>query len=148
MDGLNIGQVAQQTGLHTSAIRYYESIGLVPEPERRSGWRRYEPEVLDRLSVIRTASELGFKLVEIRTLLDGFPLDTEPSERWQALAGQKLPEVREIIARATILQALLEAGLNCDCESIEVCISSLGESCRPAAAVEESSCGSCSGQDS
>lgn len=142
MEELNIGQVAQRVGIQTSAIRYYESIGLIPEPVRKSGWRRYGPEVLDRLSVIRTASELGFTLGEIRTLLDGFPLDTEPSQRWRVLATQKLPEVQDLIARATILQELLEAGIECDCERIEQCITSLGQSCIVPTAAVVSSCGS------
>lgn len=140
MEQLNIGQVAQRVGLQTSAIRYYESIGLIPEPQRKSGWRRYGPEVLDRLSVIRTASEIGFTLEEIRTLLDGFPFEMEPNERWQVLAAKKLPEVQDLIARAVTLQALLEAGMECNCEQIEQCISTLGQSCRVPVASIESSC--------
>jgi len=140
MEQLNIGQVAQRVGIQTSAIRYYESIGLVPEPQRKSGWRRYGPEVLDRLGVIRTASELGFRLEEIRILLDGFPLETEPSERWRTLAAQKLPEVQDLIARATLLQELLKAGIDCDCERIEQCITTLGQSCLVSTPESESPC--------
>ncbi len=145
MELLNIGQVAQQVGMQTSAIRYYESIGLIPEPQRKSGWRRYDADVLERLSVIRTASEIGFTLEEIRTLLDGFPLTTDPSARWQALAARKLPEVRELIERAMVLQELLEAGMACDCSQIEQCITTLGEACRVPTQTdsESSACGSC-----
>ena len=42
---LTIGQVARRAGLKTSAIRYYESVGLLPEPERESGQRRYEYQI-------------------------------------------------------------------------------------------------------
>ncbi len=47
---LSIGEVAAQVGLRTSAVRYYEDAGLLPEPERVSGRRRYGPETVDRLS--------------------------------------------------------------------------------------------------
>jgi MerR family redox-sensitive transcriptional activator SoxR len=129
MRDLNIGEVARRAGLHASAIRYYESIGLVPPPPRSSGWRRYPPDVLERLNVIRTARELGFSLEEIRTLLDGFPQGTQPSQRWHTLAESKLPEVEATIQRALKLKALLEAGLDCGCADVEVCITSEGESC-------------------
>src|SRR5215203_2359679 len=66
---LTIGQVARQAGLATSAIRYYESIGLLPEPERLSGQRRYAPDVLRRLGAIDVAKQAGFTLEETRALL-------------------------------------------------------------------------------
>jgi len=130
MDEMNIGEIAQLAGIQTSAIRYYESIGLVPPPKRASGWRRYDSDVLRRLSVIRTAREIGFSLEEIKVLLDGFPMETTPPERWQQLAERKLPEVEALIERALILKSILESGLRCDCDSVEECITSLGESCR------------------
>src|SRR5436190_20606900 len=100
MENLSIGAVAQQIGVQTSAIRYYESIGLLAAPMRISGQRRYSDEVISRLRMIRVAQELGFTLDEIKTLLDGFSPDTPPSERWQAMARTKLPEIEAIIERA------------------------------------------------
>ena len=119
--GLNIGEVARRADLHTSAIRYYESVGLLPPPRRASGWRRYDSAVLDHLQVIRAARELGFTLDEIRTLLHGFPTNTPPPARWRALARRKLPEVEATIKRATAMQRLLQAGLRCECVRIEDC---------------------------
>lgn len=49
---LTIGQVARQVGLKTSAIRYYESVGVLPEPGRAAGQRRYTDETVRRLQVI------------------------------------------------------------------------------------------------
>jgi MerR family redox-sensitive transcriptional activator SoxR len=140
MDEMNIGQIAQIAGLQTSAIRYYESIGLVPLPKRASGWRRYEADVLRRLNVIKSAREVGFTLEEIRTLLDGLPLDASPSERWQRLAVRKLPEVEALIERAMLLKSMLEAGINCDCDCVEDCITSLGEACQASNRVAADSC--------
>jgi MerR family transcriptional regulator, redox-sensitive transcriptional activator SoxR len=129
MAALNIGELARQVGIQTSAIRYYEEIGLMPMPPRIGGWRSYESSMVGRLQVIHTAREMGFSIEEIRTLLDGFPKATVPSERWRNLAEGKLPKINEIIARATALKDLLEAGLNCTCEDIELCLSTQGNSC-------------------
>jgi MerR family redox-sensitive transcriptional activator SoxR len=130
MVALNIGELARRVGIQTSAIRYYEEIGLMPAPPRIGGWRSYESSMVDRLQVIHTARELGFSIEEIRTLLDGFPQATVPSERWRNLAEDKLPEIAAIIARATALKALLEAGLNCTCEDIKLCLNTKGDSCQ------------------
>src|SRR5262245_3783014 len=119
---MTIGEIARLAGIQTSAIRFYESIGLVSPPPRSSGWRRYTSDVLDRLAVIRVAREVGFTLEEIQTLLDGFPPETQPSARWRTLAERKLPEVELLIRRASALKSLLEAGLACDCACIEECI--------------------------
>ena len=132
MDALNIGELADKAGIRTSAIRFYESVGLLPKPPRRSGWRRYDPAMLDRLQVIHAAREVGISIAEIRTLLDGFPKGDTPSKRWQKLAKQKLPDLEATIQRTLALKFLIEAGIECDCGSIALCINSEGRACRPA----------------
>jgi MerR family transcriptional regulator, redox-sensitive transcriptional activator SoxR len=121
MERLNIGEVARRVGIRTSAIRYYESLGLLAAPDRSNGWRAYDPRVVDRLQVIRTARELGFSLEEIAQLLDGFSPDIPPSERWRAMAAEKLPRIRDAIRRATALEQLLRFGTTCRCVTIEEC---------------------------
>lgn len=129
MAALNIGELARQVGIQTSAIRYYEEIGLMPSAPRVGGWRQYESSMVDRLQVIHTARELGFSIEEIRVLLNGFPQASAPCDRWRSLAETKLPQLEEIIASATALKELLEVGLNCTCEEIELCLSTKGKSC-------------------
>ncbi len=119
--GLRIGEVARQAGLRPSAIRYYESAGLLPRPLRVSGSRRFDATDLLRLAVIELAKRAGFTLAEIRTLLRGFSPRSSPSERWHALARQKLPEVEALIARARTMKRLLEEGLKCGCLRLEAC---------------------------
>jgi MerR family redox-sensitive transcriptional activator SoxR len=119
--GLTVGEVARQAGLRPSAIRYYESAGLLPAPVRVSGWRRYDGTVRTRLAVIELAKLAGFTLAEIRTLLRGFSPGMSPSARWHKLARQKLPEVENLIARAHAMKRLLEEGLNCGCLRLEDC---------------------------
>ncbi len=116
-----IGEVAHRAGVQASAIRYYERIGLLPEPERTGGKRRYSGSVLDRLAVIQLAKQAGFSLAEIRILLNGFSADMPPSARWRELARKKIPEVEDVIKRARGMQRLLEEGLTCECLSIEQC---------------------------
>ena len=68
---LTIGEVARRAGVATSSIRYYESIGLLPEPDRLHGQRRYDSDVLGRLAFIDVAQSAGFKLGEIKQLVGG-----------------------------------------------------------------------------
>ena len=131
MDELNIGEVAEKVGIRTSAIRFYESVGLLPKPPRVSGWRRYDPSILDRLQVIQAAREVGFSIEEIRQLLNGFPKGDTPSKRWQKLAKRKLPDLEVIIQRTLALKYLIEAGVGCECDTIALCINSEGVACRP-----------------
>jgi MerR family transcriptional regulator, redox-sensitive transcriptional activator SoxR len=116
---LRIGQVAEQAGLRKSAIRYYEEIGLLPEPERVSGQRVYEPSILRRLALIDVSQRAGLRLDEIRELLDA---GTAPvSARLQGLARRKLPEVEALIRRAEAMRDWLKAAEGCDCQSIDEC---------------------------
>jgi len=122
MSTMTIGELATRTGLSQSAIRYYESEGLIAAPDRKGGKRSFKPEVADSVRVIRLARELGFSLEDIRTLLNGFSTDAAPPVRWQHLARQKLPEVNDLIQRATAMKRLLEKGLRCDCVTVQDCI--------------------------
>jgi MerR family redox-sensitive transcriptional activator SoxR len=119
---MTIGEVARLTELRQSAIRYYESEGLLAAPDRAGGKRRYGPEAVDSVRVIRMARELGFSLDDIRILLNGFSADTAPPVRWQQLATRKLPEVNDLIQRATAMKRLLEKGLRCDCVTVQDCV--------------------------
>ncbi len=63
---LAIGEVAERAGMSASRIRYYEARGLLPEPERAAGKRRYAEDVFPRLAIIDAAQRVGFTLEEIR----------------------------------------------------------------------------------
>jgi MerR family transcriptional regulator, redox-sensitive transcriptional activator SoxR len=125
VESMSIGEVARQAGVRPSALRYYEDIGLLPQPERESGRRRYEGEVLrevlDRLAVVQVAQQAGFSINEIGVLLDGFSEDTPSSERWRVLAREKLPEIEALVERALDMKQLLERGLRCECLRLEDC---------------------------
>jgi MerR family redox-sensitive transcriptional activator SoxR len=116
---LAIGEVAERAGMSTSRIRYYEGRGVLPEPERAAGQRRYGEDVLRRLAIIDAAQRVGFTLEEIRDLLGS--RDQPAHERLRQLAVLKLPELDELIDRATAVRRVLKMCSRCDCESIDVC---------------------------
>jgi MerR family redox-sensitive transcriptional activator SoxR len=116
-----IGEVARQARLKPSAIRYYESVGLLPEPERESGQRRYGDDTLRRLQVIDVAKRAGFSLDEARVLLCTGNGGTPAYAQLRELAARKLPEVDELISRAQAMRAWLVTASGCDCETLDVC---------------------------
>lgn len=124
---LSIGEVAGRVGISTSAIRYYEGVGLLEEPERVGGKRRYHPGVVQRLALIEAAKRAGMTIREIHTLLYGFPTGSGASERWQHLASRKLQEVDGRIGELRRMRDLLEEAIRCDCVSLDECARFLSE---------------------
>jgi len=122
---MKIGELAVRARLNSSAIRYYERIGLLPIAQRRGNQRRYSAEALNRISLIRFASEMGFTLSEIKLFLSGIKEDAPVGPRWKKLARRKLSEVQEAIDRSRRLKSLLEHLLHCRCASLEICVQRL-----------------------
>lgn len=117
-----IGDIARQSGVPSSTLRYYESIGLIPAPQRINGRRRYDTSTLQRLSIITFAQQAGFTLGEIRDLFIGFPAGTTPAVRWETLAQRKLAELAAQQARIRAMQKVLREGLRCGCLTMEQCV--------------------------
>ncbi len=118
---LTIGEVARRAGLRTSAIRYYEDVGVLPPAHRQGGQRRYDEAVLARLAVVRLAQEVGFTVSEIRSLVEGFDKVGVPRDRWQALASRKLADVDDLIVRAEQMKQVLQESLGCGCLTLDAC---------------------------
>src|SRR5258707_11106387 len=119
---MKIGELAGCSGLNASAIRHYERRGLLPAPHRAGGQRRYAADALDRVLLIRFASEMGFTLSEIKVFLNGLRDDAPVGPRWKKLAHRKIREVEGSILRAKRLKSLLEHLLHCRCASLQVCV--------------------------
>ncbi|GCE16527.1 MerR family transcriptional regulator [Dictyobacter kobayashii] len=132
MEELTISEVAKQAGLRPSAIRYYESINLLPAPRRISGQRRYDPTILDRLAFIQVAQKLGFSLTEIQFLFDNREEETQLADYWQTLARQKLTEVDTLIQQALGVKQMLVQGLRCNCPNLSDCIDCVLTNCHGA----------------
>ena len=118
---LAISEVARVFGLRTSAIRYYEQIGILLPPLRKSGQRCYDKSVLYRLAVVQRARETGFTLQEIRELFFGFRPGTPPPDRWRKLSNRKIVELRNRMKRLRLMETLLKRMENCDCDALEEC---------------------------
>lgn len=118
---LAISDVARVFGLRTSAIRYYEQIGILPSPMRRNGRRRYEKSVLFRLEVVQRARECGFTLNEIRELFFGFKPSTPPPKRWHKLSERKIAELRIRMKQLKLMETLLKEMQDCRCNALEEC---------------------------
>jgi MerR family transcriptional regulator, redox-sensitive transcriptional activator SoxR len=107
--------------LRTSAIRYYERVGVLPQAERTSGQRRYTPQTIQRLRVIDVAKRAGFTLDDARLLLATADGDAPASAQLRELALRKLPEVGALIERAQAMRDWLETASGCNCETLDVC---------------------------
>lgn len=116
---MRIGEVASRSGFSPSAIRYYESVGVLPEPERVAGRRHYEPDVLRRLEILAIAQRAGFSLEEIKGLFaeDGGHAGTA----LRRLATRKIDDLEALIANAEAMRDWLRAAQSCDCATLDAC---------------------------
>jgi MerR family redox-sensitive transcriptional activator SoxR len=119
---MTIGEVARRAGVATSSIRYYERIGLLPAPERMHGQRRYDTEVLGTLGFIDVAQSAGFKLAEIKALMDGVDSADGMGEPMRALSSRKLDEIEALLARTKAMKGWLEAAKECGCKTPDECV--------------------------
>lgn len=125
---LSIGTLGKRTGTKVQTIRYYEQIGLMPEPDRtEGGQRRYGDVELDRLAFIRHSRELGFSLEAIRELLDLSDSPERSCAQVDAVAQRQLKEVEARIGRLEALRIELRRMLSecnsdrvADCRILEV----------------------------
>lgn len=127
-EDLTISEVARRSGVRATTIRYYESISVLPTPRRANGRRRYDAAILERLAFIHVAQRLGFSLTEIVLL---FERDTTAplSERWQAMAREKLADVERLLRHAGEVRQSLLSGLGCGCANLHECIDCVLKQC-------------------
>src|ERR1700731_3350505 len=104
---MTIGSLAREAGVRPSAVRYYERMGLLRAPLRRSGRRDYDPDAVAQLAVVQFALATGFTLRDTRQLVRSFAPAVAAGARWRALAATKIQEIDSVIARATTMKALL-----------------------------------------
>ncbi len=125
---LTIGEVSGVSGHSRSAIRFYESRGVLAIPDRVSGQRRYTPSVIRDLALIRTAQAAGFSLAEIRDL---FVAGARASERLRELARARASVVDGEIARLSNVRSWLTQASDCGCEDLGDCDLFAASTCAP-----------------
>lgn len=113
LTGLSIGTLAKATGTVAETVRYYEKIGLLPDPPRTEGnYRSYGPDDVARLSFIRRARDLGFALDQVRALLELADDRQRPCDEVDALARHQLDQVERKIADLEALRVELSGLIN------------------------------------
>jgi len=115
---LTIGELARRAGVSTSALRYYEEVGLLPAPTRVSGQRRYPESAARVVGTILLYSDAGFTLAEQKALMTS---REGARGEWERLARRKLAELDEQIAKAEAAREAIEHGLRCPHEDITHC---------------------------
>lgn len=112
---MNIGEAARRSGVNAKAIRYYESIGLIPEPVRTDGgYRQYHREDVERLKMVGRARRLGFGIEEVRRLVDVYDDQDRVKSDVKDLVMQHVAEVdRKITELNAIRSTLLDMATKC-----------------------------------
>ncbi|MFT6089660.1 redox-sensitive transcriptional activator SoxR [Sulfitobacter sp.] len=121
-DGLSIGALARRTGLAVSAIRYYETQGLIEPWRNAGGQRRFERADLRRLSFVMIAQQFGFTLPQIKVELDRLPGGRTPTKAdWARISQSFRAGLDQRIATLTRLRDDLDGCIGCGCLSLKAC---------------------------
>lgn len=105
---LSIGELAERTGVATTALRYYDELGLVRPAARASGRRRYDASAVGEVGAIVLLREVGFSLAEIGYLMPG-----GEGRSWREIVDRKLVELAEQQHRLDVARAALAHARRC-----------------------------------
>ncbi len=119
---LTIGDLAARSGVATSALRFYESKGLIQSERTAGNQRRYKRAVLRRVAVIRAAQAIGVTLEEVKTTLATLPDSRTPNPGdWGKLSSAWRAELEDRIAKLVALRDDLSDCIGCGCLSLSTC---------------------------
>ena len=119
---LTIGQLSARSGLATSALRYYEEIGLIRSERTAGGQRRYPRAALRRVAFVRAAQRVGLSLEEVGEALARLPEDHAPTAKeWAPVARSWQHRIDEQIADLQLLRRKLGGCIGCGCLSLRTC---------------------------
>lgn len=121
-DNLTIGQVSERTGLAISAIRYYETQGLISPDRNAGGQRRFLRSDIRRLSFVLIAQQFGFTISQIREQFDALPDGRTPTKAdWTKISRSFRVELDTRIETLTNLRDKLDGCIGCGCLSLKSC---------------------------
>jgi MerR family redox-sensitive transcriptional activator SoxR len=119
---LSIGDVSRRSGVATSALRFYEDLGLITSERAGSGHRRFPRPVLRRIAFIVFAQRIGLTLEEIGGELAKLPPDRAPTRRdWSRLSSKWTSRIDQRIAELERLKVGLTGCIGCGCLSLDRC---------------------------
>jgi MerR family redox-sensitive transcriptional activator SoxR len=121
-DLLTIGELAARAGVSTSALRFYDSQGLITAHRTAGNQRRYERATLRRVSFVRSAQHVGLTLEEIKGALATLPQERTPTRAdWERLSRQWRERLDERISELEALRDRLTSCIGCGCLSLKRC---------------------------
>jgi MerR family redox-sensitive transcriptional activator SoxR len=115
---LTIGELSERTGVATSALRYYDDLGLVRPAARAGGQRRYDEDAVRQVGVVLLLRDLGFTLAQIARLLTDRP---RRRATWERLAREKVVELARLVADAETARTALAHALDCPKDDLAAC---------------------------
>jgi DNA-binding transcriptional MerR regulator len=115
---LTIGELADRTGVATSALRYWEELGLLPAPARVSGQRRYPRSAVERVGAILLLRDVGFTLREVKAFLAS---GSASVDGWRELVQRKLAELDQRIAQTQAARNAIAHAVACPHDDIREC---------------------------
>ncbi len=119
---LSIGEVAARSGVAPSALRFYETEGLIAAGRTPGNQRRYERAVLRRIAFIQAGRAAGVPLERIRTALSSLPAHRSPTRRdWERLSNRWRDDLDQRISTLLALRDRLTTCIGCGCLSIDKC---------------------------
>jgi MerR family redox-sensitive transcriptional activator SoxR len=119
---LTIGELAERTGVATSALRFYESEGLIASTRTDGGQRRFAPVAVRRVSFIRIAQQVGIGLDEVRAVLAKLPDGRTPTRvDWARVSRSWAPSLDARLATLQRIRADLANCIGCGCLSLTTC---------------------------
>ena len=119
---ITIGELARRSGVATSALRFYESRGLITSSRTNGGQRRFARPTLRRVAFIQAAQRVGLSLDEIATALHTLPERRTPTKAdWAVLSRAWRALLRSRIAELETLQTRLTSCIGCGCLSLRTC---------------------------
>jgi MerR family transcriptional regulator, redox-sensitive transcriptional activator SoxR len=121
-DWISIGELARRTGVAASAVRFYESRGLIASERSDGNQRRFPRSTIRRVSVIRAAQRCGLSLEEIGTALEPLPPGREPrQDDWERMSAGWRSQLDERISALQRLRDQLTSCIGCGCLSLDGC---------------------------
>ncbi len=121
-DLLAIGEVANRAGVATSALRYYEDLGLIRAARTTGGHRVYPRHVLRRVGFIKVAQTVGLSLEEIADALSALPQGRAPTKaEWARISRAWRGRLDERIGALERLRDGLTGCIGCGCLSLRTC---------------------------
>jgi len=119
---MTIGDFAARAGLSTSALRYYESLGLINAVRTGGNQRRYRRAELRRVAFIRAARSVGLSLDEVKAALDELPERRVPDRAdWHRLSSAWHERLEDQIKHLRELQEDIDGCVGCGCLSLDKC---------------------------